>query len=264
MTFACACAYTPTTSLAYHPIPVQARTSLQPRLIVKPLSEARPPRSYPSAFGAMFKTYIPLLPYVRIPYERLDETSRIHEQRKEERNQGLNRSTDHFTVSIAQAIADDLRSSGLFREVVFDGPGVDASDAYVLDGDLKSTEFDQFATSYMLGMAGVLLWILPIPCGEHAASVEADLRLSDPQGRVVWKDALSGRGKRLFTLYNSSGAPVSSRFRLEIKRYGSNREGIDGNSLWAYHASAIRLGMEPVKRSLAGSLDSGGTPSTTH
>jgi len=252
MVLTCACAYTPTTSFAYRSIPVETKPRLQPRLIVKPLSEARPPRSYPSAFGSMFKTYIPLLPYVRIPYERLDETSLLHEERREQRNKGLNRTTEHFTAAIAQAIADDLRSSGLFREVLFSGAtGTEAGDGYVLEGDLRSTEFDQFATSYMLGMAGVLLWILPVPCGAHAAIVEADLRLKDPQGRIVWEDTLSGRGRRIFTMYNSGGAPVSSRMRLEIKRYGSNSEGIDGDSLWAYHASATRLGMEEVKRSLA-------------
>jgi hypothetical protein len=56
-------------------------------------------------------------------------------------------------------------------------------------------------------------------------------------------------------MYNASGAPVSNRMRLEIKRYGSNDEGIDGDSLWAYHASAIRSGMEPVKRSLSAFLN---------
>src|SRR5882672_7327419 len=103
LTLACACAYTPTTSLAYRPIPVEAKPPRQPRLIVRPLAEARPPRSYPNSFGVMFKTYIPLLPYVRIPYERLDETSVIHEERKEQRNQGLDRTTEPFTAAIARA-----------------------------------------------------------------------------------------------------------------------------------------------------------------
>jgi hypothetical protein len=203
----------------------------------------------------MFMTYIPLLPYVRIPYERLDETSGLHEKRKEQRNQPLPRKTEPFPSAIAQAIADDLHSSGLFREVLFSGaenPTVDYD--YVLDGELTSTEFDQYATSYMLGMAGVLLWILPIPCGEHTATVAANLYLRDRNGHVVWEHKLSGEGSRIFTMYNSGGAPVSSRYRLEIKRYGSNDEGIDGDSLWAYHASATRSGMEDMKKSLAAFL----------
>jgi hypothetical protein len=202
--------------------------------------------------GAMFKTYIPLLPYVEIPYERLDEVSLQHEEAREERGKALDRETQHFTQAIARAIADDLRSSGLFSEVVLLSDAAQPVEgAHVLDGELKSTEFHVNATSYMLGVAGVLLWLLPIPNGSNTADVEADLRLLDPGGKVVWQDTIAGRGRRIFTLYNSGGAPVSSRMRLEIKHYGSNDEGVDGDSLWAYHASAIRSGMEPVKRSLA-------------
>lgn len=253
----CACAYTPTTSLAYRPIPVDAKPSVKRMLVVRPFAEARPPRSYPSSFGSMFKTYIPLLPYVQIPYERLDETSLIHEDAKKDRGKPLDRETQHFTRSMASAIADDLRASGLFSEVrLLSAAEEPLAGSYVLDGELKSTEFDVNATSYMLGIAGVLLWILPIPCGWETGDVDADLRLSDPDGHVVWRGDLSGRGQRIFTLYNSGGAPVSSRYRLEIKRYGSNDEGIDGDSLWAYHASAIRSGMGTLKQSLAAYLNS--------
>jgi TonB family protein len=73
----------------------------------------------------------------------------------------------------------------------------------------------------------------------------------------VWSHTLSGKGSRIFTLYNSGGAPISSRYSLEIKRYGSNDEGIDPVSLWAYHASALRSGMEDAKRSLATFLAEG-------
>ncbi|MGH9897108.1 MAG: hypothetical protein ACREA0_34955, partial [bacterium] len=105
-----------------------------------------------------------------------------------------------------------------------------------------------------LGPVGVLLWILPIPLGSTTADVKADLRMLDPNGNVVWEDELEGRGRRMYTMYNAGGAPVSSVARLEIKHYGDNDEGVDGDSLWAYHASATRSGMEPVKKSLAAFL----------
>jgi hypothetical protein len=252
----CACAYTPTTSLAYQPIPVEAKPRLQPRLIVKPLSEARPPRRYPSMLGMGFMTYIPLVPYVRSTFERLDESSLLHEEARKQSGKPLDRQTQHFTEAIASVIADDLRSSGLFSEVrLLADPTDPLEGAHALEGDLRSTEFGVNATSYMLGMAGVLLWLLPIPVGWDTADVLADLRLIDPSGTVIWRGTLSGRGRQIFTLYNSSGAPVSSRMRLEITRYGSNDEGIDGDSLWAYHASAIRSGMEPIKQSLAAFLN---------
>jgi hypothetical protein len=251
----CACTYVPTTSFAYQPTAVDATPRLKPKLVVMHLSEARPPRSYPTVQTSMFKTYIPLLPYVRIPYERLDETSILHEQRREQNDRSLGRTTQPFTAAIAEAIATDLRASGLFSEVTVAGATSPVTgDAYVLEGDLQSSEFDILASSYMLGPVGVLLWLLPIPCGGNAATVDADLRLRDPQGEVVWQDELSARRRRIFTLYNSFGAPISSRFKLEVKRYGSNDEGIDGDSLWAYHASATRSGMDEVKRSLAAFL----------
>jgi hypothetical protein len=40
----------------------------------------------------------------------------------------------------------------------------------------------------------------------------------------------------------------------EITRYGSNDEGIDPNSLWAYHASALRKAMGEAKVSLEEAL----------
>ena len=253
----CACSYVPTTTFAYHPTAVGATAPIKPKLVVTHLSEARPPRSYPTGQTSMMKTYIPLLPYITIPYERLDETSRIHEEQRAAKDRPLGRTTQPFTAAIAEAMASDLRASGLFSEVTLAEAGSAApTDTYVLEGDLKSTEFDIHATSYLLGPVGVLLWLLPIPCGDNAATVQADLRLRDPQGREVWQGQLSGRGRRIFTLYNAGGAPVSSRFKLEIRRYGENDEGIDGDSLWAYHASATRSGMDEVKKSLASFLSS--------
>jgi hypothetical protein len=242
----CACAgYTPTTSLAYRPIPVEANPRVKPRLVVKPLGEARPPRRYSSAIGPTLKLYIPLLPYVKIPYERLDEVSLQHEGAREERGKPLDRETQHFTQAIASAITDDLRWSGMFSDVaLLSDPAQRVDGAYVLDGELRSTELDLNRTAYMLGPVGVLLWVLPIPLGSTTADVKADLRMLDPAGKVVWQEKLEGRGSRMYTMYNSGGRPVSSVMALEIKHYGENDEGVDGDSLWAYHASAIRSGMD--------------------
>lgn len=138
----------------------------------------------------------------------------------------------------------------------FDPQGAGTAD-YVLSGLLRSTEFDVNATSYMLGFAGVLLWLLPIPIGSNTADVAIDLMLRDTQGNVVWQFPLKGNGRRIFTFYNSGGAPVSNALTLEIKRYGTNDKGIDGDSLWAYHADALRSGMGQAKLSLARFLSSG-------
>ncbi len=150
-----------------------------------------------------------------------------------------------------KVIADDLAASGLFEEVRFIGDGAIPADAdFVLGGDLKSTEFDVYATSYGLGMFGVPLWLLPIPAGKNEARVEIDLEMETSLGEAVWSGQLSGEGSKLFTLYSSS-APISNAMRVEIIRYARNDEGIDGDSIWAYHSSALRSGMEAIKQSLS-------------
>jgi hypothetical protein len=242
------CAYVPTRSLEYDPIRVTGVGSSTSVLVIRNLAEARSERYYPSGLGRGFLTYVPLIPYVKIPYERLDESDQMHR-----RKQGQTLGEDsHFTVAMTKVIAADLEVSGLFREVRYIGDDPVSEDAdFVLEGDLESTQFDTYLTSYMLGMAGVLLWLLPIPLGKNEAAVEASLRLSDRDGQEVWSGKLNGAGARIFTFYNSGGAAVTSPFMLEIKKYSTNDEGIDGASLWAYHASALRSGMAEVKASLA-------------
>lgn len=245
------CSYVPTRSLAYDPIPVAAPTHPTRVLAVRILREDRPPRSYPNLFGSLFLTYLPLLPYVTVAYERLDESDEVHK-----RSRGFDWNDESaMTHLLMRAVAKDLASSGFFSQVRLLGDGPVPEDVdYVLAGSLESTAFNVYTTSYGLGMAGVLLWFLPIPIGKQEGNVEIGLSLSDRSGREVWSERLSGEGSRIYTLYNSGGAAISSRYSLEIKRYGRNKEGIDGDSLWAYYASAVRAGMVDIKTSLASFL----------
>jgi len=253
LTFLTGCSYVPTTRLDYAPIQGSAAPPVRHTLVVVPLTEDRPPRSYPSQLAHMFLTYVPLIPYISIPYERLDDSLNVATQ---ERGAGPLPRDELFPTKMAKVIADDLRQSQLFSDVQFVPQGTATAD-YVLSGLLRSTEFDVNATSYMLGMAGVLLWLLPIPIGSNTADVSIDLMLRDTHGDVVWQFPLKGNGRRIFTFYNSGGAPVSNALTLEIKRYGTNDKGIDGDSLWAYHADALRSGMGDAKLSLAKFLASG-------
>jgi hypothetical protein len=240
------CSYIATTRLDYAPAGALGQPPAPTSIAVVPLAEERPERSYPVQFNRMFLTYVPLIPYVSIPYERLDES---YDVTRRERG-WPHEPNEHFTIKMAEAMANDLRQSGLVEDVRFAPEGTAEAD-YVLSGTLKKSEFDVNATSYMLGMPGVLLWLLPIPIGSNTAEVEIDLALRDRSGRTVWQYPLRGNARKIFTLYNSSGAPVSNVFSLEIKRYGSNDKGIDGDSLWAYHADALRSGMGEAKASLA-------------
>ncbi len=240
------CSYVATTRLDYAPAGAVAQRPAPVSLAVVPLEEDRPPRFYPSSLGRGFLTYVPLLPYVTIPYERLDESLEVATRERG----GTLAPSEHFTVKMAEAMANDLRQSGMFEEVRFVPEGTADAD-YVLSGKLHKTEFDVNMTSYMLGMAGVLLWLAPIPMASNTAEVHIDLLLRDRSGETVWQYPLRGDARRIYTLYNSGGAPVSNRLTLEIKRYGSNDKGIDGDSLWAYHADALRSGMAEAKVSLA-------------
>ena len=246
------CSYVPTTRLDYAPIWTSTVPPVRSTLLVLRLTDDRPPRSYPSATGHMFLTYVPLIPYVSIPYERLDDSFDIATR---ERGIGPLPSDELFPTKMAKMIADDLRQSRLFSDVQFMPEQTGTAD-YVLTGVLHSTEFDVNATSYMLGMPGVLLWLLPIPIGSNTADIAIDLMLRNSHGDAVWQFPLKGNARRTFTLYNSAGAPVSNVLSLEIKRYGSNDKGIDGDSLWAYHADALRMGMGEAKASLAAFLAS--------
>jgi len=245
------CSYVPTRSLAYEPIPVDSPSRSDRILAVRVLEEDRPDRMYPNLFGSLFLTYVPLIPYVTVAYERLDESDEVHK-----RSRGIPwRDDSSMTHLLMRAVARDLESSKFFSEVRLIGdepipPDVD----YVLEGSLESTLFNVYTTSYGLGMVGVLLWFLPIPMGQQEGNVEIWLSLHDRSGQEVWAERLTGEGSRFYTMYNSGGAAISSRYSLEIKRYGSNDEGIDGDSIWAYYASAMRTGMTDIKESLASFL----------
>jgi hypothetical protein len=245
------CSYVPTTRVEYDPIEASAASTQSPlSLAVVPFTEDRPPRYYPSYGSRVFLTYIPLIPWVKIPYERLDE-SHMKAQKKPE---PWETTPDHFSRKLPAAIARDLERSNLFREVRFLQDSSEADDFdLVLNGKLRNTEFDVYVSSYMLGMPGVLLWLLPIPVGRNAASVEIELELTDRSGRRLWSEKAIGRAGKFFWLCNSQGE-VSGEFGLDIYRYGRNSEGIDPDSLWAYHAAALRRAMGNVKESLRRSI----------
>lgn len=243
------CSYTPTRNFAYTPAPVLSDASQKTHgvLVVQKLGEARSERTYPNSMGNLFKTYIPLLPNVSMSYERLDESDVMTQKEKA----GAVEEASDFKVSVSKSMADDLRSTGLFKEVRYIGDQPVPSDAdLVLGGDLNTTALDTTYTSYCLGMVGVILWFLPIPIARTTGHVEASLKMTDPSGKEVWSYQLKGKSKRTYTMYNSAGKAISSVYSLEIKRYGKNTEGVDGDSFWAYHASALRTGMVDVKKSL--------------
>lgn len=250
LTILLGCAYVPSTRVEYAAEPIAGAERRSLRLAVERLREERPPRHWPSYTGRLFLTYVPLLPWVKIPYERLDESFLKARGRVSDREEH----DEHFTRKIAVAIAEDLRRSSLFEAVEYvDEEPVGEGFDLVLGGSLRSTQFDAYASSYMLGMPGVLLWLLPVPVGRNAATVEMELELRRPDGEILWREQVEERSGQLFLFYSPS-AQVAGEFGLEVYRFRGGEHGIDEDSLWAYHADALRRAMKDVRPSLREAL----------
>lgn len=238
------CVTMPRTSLDYKPIPVQSgqASKVNGVLLVKPLIDERAPRYYTPA-GKSFLTYVPLLPYVSHTYERMDETFDTFNRVQ----------TKSLPELASEAIAKDLKSLGIFSDVRFSKNTQEIESAdYVLSGTLKDTTYEQNMSSYMLGAPGVLLWLLPIPMSNNHAKIKLSLELHNERGERIWAHEIDSTAGDFFTMYGATGPKfVSSSI---IYGYGSNDIGIEPDSIYAWHAEALRIGMEKAKNSLISEL----------
>lgn len=236
------CTAIPTTHFDYIPVSIDTDAQQPPKglLVVKDFDDKRPQRYITHPMAKIWLTYVPVLPYVNMPYERIEETfAKGHQTEVKE-----------LPTSMAEMVAKDISTTGIFKEVRYIGSDSIPADAdYVLSGNLVSTQYDINTTSYMLGMGGVLLWILPIPVGNQVATVDLNLALTTTSGEKVWSDHVTGEASKLYSLYWPTR--ISLTRSINVTHYGDNKEGIDGNSILAYHASALREGMTEAKRSLA-------------
>jgi hypothetical protein len=235
-------------------------------LAVAQFQDARPPRVY-STTGKLFLTYVPILPYVSMPFERLEESVAIQSDSIARGGRGITLGARQnvapeaaeyaYPASFARAVADDLKASGLFRDVVYTGAGSAQGHRYLLTGTLRASPLRRSVTSYCLGMPGVLLWFLPIPMAKTSASVTLDLNLVDTQdGVVVWQHTIDKpKVSRLITLYTSS-AMIYGRggaFSFNLEPPPGNAQ-VDRRSLFSWHFESLRRGMQEAKPSLAQAL----------
>jgi hypothetical protein len=105
-------------------------------------------------------------------------------------------------------------------------------------------------------MAGVLLWILPVPMSKTTADVQLDLRLTDLEaGKEVWKGTLHADVSRLITLYTSSamvyGRSGAFSFNLEPPPGDSQ---VNPRSLFSWHFEALRRAMLAARPEIATAL----------
>jgi hypothetical protein len=261
------CQLTATFTTGYEMPGRVAERSLDRSVAVVPFEEARPPRLYTTS-GRMFLTYVPLLPWVTLPFERLDESVRKQSESIERGGRGITAGAtqsvappfEEYTYprSFARTIADDLQASGVFREVRFvEDEGASGFD-YVLRGVVRESPLRNSTTSFGLGMAGVLLWIIPVPMQKTSASVTVDLELADAaSGAVVWKRSLESDVSRYATMYSS--AIVYGRggaFSFNLLPPPSDAK-VDRHSLFSWHFEALRRGMSDARTDLAAAVAAG-------
>lgn len=269
-----ACQLTPTFTTGYEIEPKELRSApVDGKLAVMPFAEERGPRYY-NTVGRLFLTYVPLIPYVSLRWERLEESVRIQSDAIENSGRGMTMGAQqtvappfkqyYYPNSFAETIAGDLRAAGLFREVAYVSEGEPAGYRYVLRGTLHETPLRNSTTSFGLGMAGVLLWLLPVPMAKTTAGIGLDLALTDNEsGEVIWERHLESQLHRYYTLYTSS-AMVYGRggaFSFNLVPPPGNSK-VDRRSLFSWHFEALRREMLDSRDDLARALTA--LPSTPH
>ena len=236
----------------FTPAPRAAQQPTAPALAVQRFADERPPRVY-STGGRVFLTYVPFLPYVPVPYERLDESAR---KAGEEVHLSMPPFESYtYPASMARAIADDLNASGLFDRVTYVGAEPAADYRYVLSGTLRASPLEKDFTSYCLGIVGVYLWLLPIPVGQTWASVTIDLTLTDTAtGATVWQKHLSHDYAKWMSTYTSGYTLVyGGATSFDIPLLPTTAQ-VDRNSLFSWHFEVLRQAMQGVPAEIAAAM----------
>jgi len=123
-------------------------------------------------------------------------------------------------VLIQQLTTEDLRASGLFREINvadINNPGISpVPEAYRLQLTLKDSVWKRHVTSYCLSYPGAFLWIFGMPVSYGSVSLEIEVVLLDQVSNKIL-------GKKLFNreipctefIYDQVDyRPPKSEFRL--------------------------------------------------
>lgn len=128
--------------------------------------------------GKVFLTYVPVLPYVEDDMQMTDEGAKEFARKMNAAPQ------PEFLTLSSRSFHDELKESEAFEFVDYEPTFRDDYDI-VFKGELKSTLTKFRYTSYGLGMAGVLLWLFPLPVGRLQQFYEYEVTASDGTGNAI-------------------------------------------------------------------------------
>jgi hypothetical protein len=114
------------------------------------------------------------------------------------------------TEDFAKASAEELQSSGLFKEVFYSQRESDGE--LLFRGRIDSTNYIGSVRSYGLSVYGPLLWIFGLPTGRIENEVVVRLSLVDHANNTLW----SGNYKRNYKVNNAFIYSLPSDFQYDI------------------------------------------------
>ena len=160
-----------------------------------------------------------------------------------------------FVTAAQAAFADDLRSAGLFKDVVY-APTDDATNSrYVLDGTLLETPLVHSKTCFFLGLPTCYIDFLGVPSIKSTASVKVRLTLRDTAlGTSIWSKTIEGRASKILNDAYSRGIVYGpSRFSF-VTVIPPADWPVDDRSIFAFHFEALRRAMLEAKPELAAAV----------
>lgn len=136
---------------------------------------------------------IPLVPY-----------SESHYSRPENANGFLTEAAYNFRPEsdLAEATAQDLRRTGMFRDVFVTERNVDPGAPLILHGTITDTRWDGSAYAYMMGPYMAIPWVFGLPLGSVENTLSLKLELADASsGRVFWSNEINQTYQQTEGLY---------------------------------------------------------------
>lgn len=159
----------------YQPAP---QPLTEKRLVVPSFKDSRPDKNT----DASALVYVPGIPYGFLDYS-LPEAATVFPMEPPSRG-----APQQFKPKddLASAAAEELRASGIFKEVVGVSPASEGD--LVLYGEVKSTRYYATMLTYGLSVVAPALWFIGIPAGSITNELRVEFSLEDSRTRTeLWR-----------------------------------------------------------------------------